>query len=376
MATPHPVETSPLTSLTTDETAPVLDQHRFDEATLSRYMAAHIEGFSPPLSVGQVRSGMSNPTFVLTDAAGQRYVLRKKPPGKLLLSAHAVDREFRIISALWQTDVPVARPYVLSQDPAVLGVDFYIVGFVEGRVFRGYALPELEPGERRAVYDTMLDTLAAIPRVDFRTLGLADYGRVGGYMGRQVRRWSQQYAASQTAELPAMDRLMAWLPEHLPDDEETTIAHGDFRLENLIFHPSQPRLLAVVDWELSTLGVPLSDLAYTCLPYHVPDDIRGDITGLDFASSGIPSEQEGVDRYCRRMGRPPVESWNFYVVFSLFRLAAIVQGVYKRALDGNASRLTATPAPRKPSPGAKNANNWRLRPGPWSSAASKLRRDP
>ena len=336
MATPQAVEISPLTSLTA-ETAPVLAQHRFDEAALTRYMTAHIEGFSPPLSVGQVRGGMSNPTFILTDGADRRYVLRKKPPGTLLPSAHAVDREFRIISALWQTAVPVARPYALCQDPAVLGVDFYIMDFVEGRVFRGYALPELEPDQRRAVYETMLDTLAAIHRVDFRALGLADYGRVGGYMGRQLRRWSQQYAASKTDELPAMERLMAWLPEHLPDDDEPTIAHGDFRLENLIFHPTEPRVLAVVDWELSTLGAPLSDLAYTCLPYHVPDDIRGDITGLDFATCGIPSEQEAVARYCRQMGRPQVEHWNFHVVFSLFRLAAIVQGVYKRALDGNAS---------------------------------------
>ena len=336
MATPQPVETSPLTSLTA-ETAPVLDQHRFDEAALTRYMAEHIETFSPPLAVGQVRGGMSNPTFILTDAAGRRYVLRKKPPGKLLPSAHAVDREFRIISALWQTEVPVAKPHVLCQDPSVLGVDFYIMDFVEGRVFRGYELPDLAPSERRAVYDTMIDTLAKIHRVDFRTVGLEGYGRVGGYMARQVRRWSKQYEASKTDELPAMERLMAWLPEHLPDDDETTIAHGDFRLENLLFHPTRPEVLAVVDWELSTLGAPLSDLAYNCLPYHVPDDIRGDITSLDFAAYGIPSEQDCVARYCRQMDRPAIENWNFYVVFSLFRLAAIVQGVYKRALDGNAS---------------------------------------
>lgn len=336
MTTTEPGETSPLTSLTT-ETAPVLDQHRFDEAALARYMGEHIEGFTAPLSVGQVRGGMSNPTFIMTDGAGRRYVLRKKPPGKLLPSAHAVDREFRIISALWNTEVPVAKPYVLCQDPSVLGVDFYIMDFVEGRVFRGYELPDLEPTERRAVYETMIDTLAKIHRVDFRAVGLEDYGRVGGYMARQVSRWSQQYEASKTGDLPAMDKLMTWLPEHLPNDEETTIAHGDFRLENLLFHPTEPRVLAVVDWELSTLGAPLSDLAYNCLPYHVPDDIRGDITSLDFARYGIPSEPECVTRYCEQMGRPPVKNWNFYVVFSLFRLAAIVQGVYKRALDGNAS---------------------------------------
>ena len=336
MATTEPVETKSLTSLTT-ETAPVLDQHRFDEATLERYMGEHVEGFTAPLSVGQVRGGMSNPTFILADGAGKRYVLRKKPPGKLLPSAHAVDREFRIISALWNTEVPVARPHVLCQDPSVLGVDFYIMDFVDGRVFRGYELPELTPEQRRAVYYAHIDVMAKLHQVDFRAVGLEDYGRIGGYMTRQVGRWSKQYEASKTGELPAMDKLMTWLPEHLPDDEETTIAHGDFRLENMLFHPTEPRILAVVDWELSTLGAPLSDLAYSCLPYHVPDDIRGDITHLDYASYGIPSEQDCVARYCQQTGRAEIENWNFYVVFSLFRLAAIVQGVYKRALDGNAS---------------------------------------
>ena len=209
--------------------------------------------------------------------------------------------------------------------------------FVDGRVFRGYELPDLEPTERRAVYETMIDTLAKIHQVDFRAVGLADYGRVGGYMARQISRWSKQYEASKTGELVAMERLIAWLPEHLPVDDETTIAHGDFRLENLLFHPTEPRVLAAVDWELSTLGTPLSDLAYNSLPYHVPDDIRGDITNLDDSSYGLPSEDECVARYCAQMDRPPIENWNFYVVFSLFRLAAIVQGVYKRALDGNAS---------------------------------------
>jgi aminoglycoside phosphotransferase (APT) family kinase protein len=209
--------------------------------------------------------------------------------------------------------------------------------FVDGRVFRGYELPELAPAERRAVYNAHIDIMAKLHQVDFRAIGLEDYGRVGGYMTRQVGRWSKQYEASKNGDLPAMNKLMAWLPEHLPEDEETTIAHGDFRLENMLFHPTEPRILAVVDWELSTLGAPLSDLAYSCLPYHVPDDIRGDITNLDYAGYGIPSEDECVARYCEQMGRPPIENWNFYVVFSLFRLAAIVQGVYKRALDGNAS---------------------------------------
>ena len=335
MTTSSP-ETASLLSLTTD-TAPVLEQHRFDEANLERYMKEHVAGFVSPFTVGQVRGGMSNPTFILSDGAGKRYVLRKKPPGKLLPSAHAVDREFRIISALWDTDVPVAKAYVLCQDPSIIGTDFYIMDFVDGRVFRGYELADLEPTERRAVYHAHIDVMATLHQVDFRAIGLEDYGRVGGYMTRQVGRWSKQYEASKTGDLPAMDKLMAWLPEHLPEDQETTIAHGDFRLENMLFHPTEPRILAVVDWELSTLGAPLSDLAYSSLPYHVPDDIRGDITNLDYTNYGIPSEEECVARYCEKTGRVGIENWNFYVVFSLFRLAAIVQGVYKRALDGNAS---------------------------------------
>jgi aminoglycoside phosphotransferase (APT) family kinase protein len=327
---------APTVSLTT-ETAPVLEQHRFDEAALARYMAEHIAGFTAPFAVGQVRGGMSNPTFILTDATGTRYVLRKKPPGTLLPSAHAVDREFRVISALWQTGVPVARPYVLCQDPSVIGTDFYLMDFVEGRIFRNLDLPDLPPAQRRAVYQTMIDVLATLHQIDFRAVGLEDYGRIGGYMTRQVRRWSKQYEASKTDDIPAMDKLMAWLPEHLPADDETTIVHGDYRLENMIFHPTEPRLLAVVDWELGTLGAPLSDLAYHCLPYHVPVDMRANLINLDSASYGIPSEAEYVARYCQQTGRGEIPAWQFYLVFSLFRLAAIVQGVYKRALDGIAS---------------------------------------
>jgi aminoglycoside phosphotransferase (APT) family kinase protein len=321
----------------TTETTPVLAQHRFDEVALARYMQAHMADFTPPLTVGQVRGGMSNPTFILTDGAGKRYVLRKKPPGKLLPSAHAVDREFRVIAALWQTAVPVARPYVLCQDPAVIGTDFYLMDFVEGRVLRNYTLPDMTPRQRREIYQAMVEVLAALHRIDFHAVGLADYGRIGGYMTRQLRRWIQQYEASKTSDIAAMERLMTWLPAHLPDDTETTIVHGDFRLENMIFHPTEPRVLAVVDWELSTLGAPLSDLAYNCLPYYVPDEWRGDITALDFASYGIPSEDEYVAYYCQRSGRNAVPEWTFYIVFALVRLAAIVQGVYKRGLDGNAS---------------------------------------
>lgn len=323
-------------TLTTDTIA-VLPQHRFDESRLTQYLQTHIAGFTPPLSVTQTQGGMSNPTFILTDRAGKRYVMRKKPPGKLLPSAHAVDREFRVISALAQTGVPVAKAYVLCQDSSIVGTDFYIMDFVDGRVLRVQTLPGLPRSERRQIYEAMVDTLAKLHSIDFRAVGLEDYGRVGGYLARQVSRWSQQYEASKTDDLPAMDRLMKWLPNHIPDDSETTIAHGDFRLENLIFHPTEPRVLAVIDWELSTLGAPLSDLAYNCIPYYVADPTRGDITNLDTATSGIPSEEEQVARYAAQSGRKQISDWKFYMVLSLFRLAAISQGVYKRGLEGNAA---------------------------------------
>jgi aminoglycoside phosphotransferase (APT) family kinase protein len=326
---------APAISLTT-QVEPVLPQHRFDEARLARFMAAEIEGFRPPLAVAQFQGGMSNPTFLLVDGNDRRYVLRKKPPGVLLPSAHAVEREFKVISALASSDVAVAGTYALSEDASVIGQSFYIMEHVEGRVFRNYTLPNCTRTERAAIYDAMNEVLARLHRLDYAALGLADYGRAGGYAARQIARWSKQYAASQTDDVPAMTALMRWLPAHVPADDETTIVHGDYRLENMIWHPSEPRILAVVDWELSTLGHPLADLAYNCLPWHVPDARRGDLTRLDPAS-GIPNETEYVAAYCRRTGRGDIPHWTFYLVLSLFRLAAIAQGVYKRGLDGNVS---------------------------------------
>ncbi len=318
------------------EAVPVLEKHRFDEAALSRFMAANVEGYTPPLEIGQSMGGMSNPTFILKDGNGARYVMRKKPPGELLPSAHAVDREFRVIEALGQTDVPVAKAYALCEDESVIGQIFYIMEFMDGRVFRDMSLPELAPADRTAIYDAMNDALAKLHTVDFEAVGLADYGRVGGYIARQVSRWSKQYASSKTEDIAAMDKLMAWLPENIPDDSLTTVAHGDFRLENIIFHPTEPTVLAVVDWELGTLGNPLSDLAYNCLPYVWPDEGRGDLIGIDFANYGIPSEDDYVAAYCKRTGRDGVDDWTFYIVLSLFRISAIIQGVYYRGLQGNA----------------------------------------
>ena len=321
----------------TDQVIPVLEQHRFDTAPLVAWMEAHTEGFAAPLKIAQFQGGMSNPTFLLTDSNGTRYVLRKKPPGELLPSAHAVDREHKITSALGETPVPVVRTLALCEDTSIVGTEFFLMDHADGRVFHDPSLPESTPEERAAIYDSMIATLAALHQVNFKTVGLGNYGRVGGYMGRQVARWSKQYEASKTDNLAEMDKLMVWLPENMPDDSETTIVHGDFRLENLIISHNAPDVTAVLDWELSTLGHPLSDLAYNCLPYHWPEESFGDMRGLDTSLPGIPSEEDYVAAYRRLTNRDEIDNWTFYLVLSLFRLAAIIQGVYYRGLQGNAS---------------------------------------
>ncbi len=342
----------------TDQVVPVLDQHRFDTEPLVDWLGANVDGFRGPIEIAQFQGGMSNPTFLITDAGGARYVLRKKPPGELLPSAHAVDREHRITTALAGTPVPVVRTLGLCDDTAVVGTEFFLMEHAAGRVFHDPSLPDLTPEDRAAVYESMGETLAALHQVDFSAVGLDDYGRVGGYMGRQVRRWSQQYEASKTDELPDMDQLMAWLPANMPDDSETTVVHGDFRLENMIVHPDEPRVIAVLDWELSTLGHPLSDLAYNCLPYHWPQESFGDMRGLDPSTPGIPTEADYVARYCERTGRGKIENWTFYLVLSLFRLAAIIQGVYYRGLQGNAASPEALQRGDLPRQLARNA--WEL----------------
>ena len=320
----------------TNAIVPVRDEHRFDEAALARYMTANVEGCRGPFEIGQCMGGMSNPTFVVRDADSRRYVLRKKPPGELLPSAHAVDREFRVIRALAETDVPVAKAYALCEDDSIIGQMFYVMEFVDGRIVNDLALPDQSPAERTAIYDAMGDAMARLHRVDFSAVGLDDYGREGGYMARQVSRWTKQYRASETERIEAMENLIGWLPKNMPADDETTIVHGDFRMQNLILHPTEPRVLAIVDWELGTLGNPLSDLAYNSLPYHIQDPNRGDIIDLDDAY-GIPDEAAYIGAYCRRTGRGEIENWHFYLVLSLFRFAAIVQGVYYRGIQGNAS---------------------------------------
>jgi aminoglycoside phosphotransferase (APT) family kinase protein len=316
---------------------PPLANHRFDEARLAEYLSAEMEGFAGPLVVRQFQGGQSNPTYHLGTPGGE-YVLRKKPPGVLLPSAHAVDREYAVQSALAGSAVPVAPMRLLCRDESVIGTMFYVMDHVRGRVFADRTLRGVPPADRAAMYDDMNRVMAALHQVDWQAAGLTGFGRPQAYVARQIDRWSRQYIAANTGDVPDMDRLMEWLPRHLPAGDETAIAHGDFRLGNLIFHPSEPRVLAVLDWELSTLGHPLADLAYNCIPWRLPVAIEG-LVGAD--SPGIPGEAEYVAAYCRRTGRAGVPDLDFFIVFSLFRWAAIAAGVYRRALDGNAADARA-----------------------------------
>jgi aminoglycoside phosphotransferase (APT) family kinase protein len=326
-------------------------QHDFDTARLNAWMQNHIAGFAGPIEVRQFAGGQSNPTFLVQSPA-HRYVLRRKPPGKLLPSAHAVDREFRVLAALKDSPVPVARVHALCEDPEVIGSAFYVMDYVEGRIFWDAMLPETEPQERRGIYMEMVRVLAALHSVDYNAVGLSDYGKPGQYVERQVARWTQQYRASATEKIDAMERLIEWLPQHIPSDEQTSIVHGDFRLDNTIFHPTEARILAVLDWELSTLGHPLVDLAYYCLRFHLPvAEFRG-LGGVDAASHLIPSEAESVAEYCRLRDIAPVaqQDWTYYLAFCMFRLTGILQGVLARALQGNASSATALQAGRRARP--------------------------
>jgi aminoglycoside phosphotransferase (APT) family kinase protein len=326
-------------------------QHSFDTQRLHAWMQGHIAGFSGPIDVQQFAGGQSNPTF-LVQSPGHRYVLRRKPPGKLLPSAHAVDREFRVLAALEGTPVPVAHVHALCEDPDVIGSAFYVMDYVEGRIFWDALLPEVPAPQRRAVYGEMVRVLAALHSVDYAAVGLGDFGKPGHYVERQVSRWTQQYRASETEKLESMERLIEWLPKHIPDDEQTSIVHGDFRLDNTIFHPTEPRILAVLDWELSTLGHPLVDFAYYCLRFHLPvAEFRG-LGGVDPESHSLPTEAEAVAQYCRLRGIAPVpaQDWAYYQAFCMFRLAGILQGVLARALQGNASSATALQAGRRARP--------------------------
>jgi aminoglycoside phosphotransferase (APT) family kinase protein len=323
------------TTLTSD-TIPVRESHRFDVDALERYLAPRIPGFHGPVRVSQFQGGQSNPTYRLS-AAGHEYVLRRKPPGKLLPSAHAVDREYRILTALGQTEVPVPKTWVLCDDPDVIGTVFYVMDWVAGRIMVDPLLPGCTPAERTAIYDSMSAVLSRLHRQDWKALGLSDFGKPGSYFTRQIHRWTQQYRASETERIESMERLMAWLPEHIPSGDDTTVVHGDFRLGNVIMHPTEPRVLAVLDWELATLGHPLADLGYNAMPYHLRPDILGGVLGEDLKVLGIPTEEEYLAAYCRRTGRSGIPDWSFCVAFSMFRLAAIAQGIMGRVIAGTAN---------------------------------------
>jgi aminoglycoside phosphotransferase (APT) family kinase protein len=317
-------------------------QHRIDLGVLDAYLNRSVEGYCGPLSVRPLTGGQSNPTFLLQAGSGQ-YVLRKRPAGDLLPSAHAVDREHRVMSALQDTDVPVPRTLCLCEDNDVLGTPFYVMAHVEGRVLWDPRLPGFAARERAAIFDEMNRVIAALHLVDPVTVKLSDYGRSGGYVQRQIARWSKQYLAAQTQRIDAMHRLIEWLPHHAPPESGTGLVHGDFRMDNLIFHPTEPRVVAVLDWELSTLGDPLVDFAYHMLPWYMrADEFRG-MAGEDLPALGIPAAESYRVRYCERMGRAPISdaAWEFYVVFNMFRLAAIFQGIAKRAQDGTAASANA-----------------------------------
>jgi aminoglycoside phosphotransferase (APT) family kinase protein len=322
-------------------TSAVRDAHRFDEAALSRWMTAHVEDYQAPLRVEQFNGGQSNPTYKLITPS-KSYVLRRKPPGTLLKGAHAIEREARVLESLEKAGFPVAHVFGVCTDDGVIGTWFYVMELVEGRIFWDATLPEIAREERRAYYDAMNETIARLHAVDFMSIGLGNYGRKENYLERQIARWSNQYfedaAAGRNAD---MDRLIGWLTTHLPSGDDTSLVHGDFRIDNMIFDPVKPRVLAVLDWELSTLGHPLADFAYHAMMYHMPAHIVAGLAGADLAGLDIPSEADYVQSYCLRTGRLNIPDYSFYIAFNFFRMAAIFHGIKGRVIRGTASSSQA-----------------------------------
>ena len=341
-------------------TKAVSARHQFDVAALDAYLRRHVEGYPDgELTVEQFKGGQSNPTFKL-GIGGRHYVLRTKPApaAKLLPSAHAIEREYRVMDALSKNGFPAARQYALCTDEGIIGRAFYVMEFVEGRVLWDQALPGMTPAERAAIYDELNRVIAQLHTVDYAAIGLADYGKPGNYFARQIERWGKQYLASQTETIAAMDQLIAWLPDNIPpgdeDGKNAAIVHGDFRLDNMLFHPTEPRILAVLDWELSTLGHPFADFSYHCMSWHIePGQFRG-IAGLDLPALGIPTQQEYIARYAERTGKTiRLEDFNFYLAFNMFRLASIMQGIMKRYVDGTAASAQALESGRMARPMAE-----------------------
>lgn len=309
---------------------------KFDEAGLAAFMTANVEGFQTPIAIKKFKGGQSNPTYLLT-TPNKKYVLRRKPPGKLLPSAHAVEREYKVITALEAQGFPAPKTFALCEDPDIIGTPFFIMDFVEGRIFWDSSLPEVTKEERAPLYFALVDTLADLHLIDYQAAGLGDYGKPGNYFERQIGRWSKQYVAAETQKIKEMNALIDWLPTAIPNDNAVSIVHGDFRFDNAIMHPTKPKTLAVLDWELSTLGHPLADFTYFLMAWHFPRSVRGGLSGLDIAALGIPTLEEIVAHYSTRTGRDGVADLDFCLSYNMFRLASIAQGVYARALQGNAS---------------------------------------
>jgi aminoglycoside phosphotransferase (APT) family kinase protein len=345
-------------------TKPVSERQKFDTDALHAYMLQHVEGFSGDISLEQFKGGQSNPTFKVT-ADGRSYVVRTKPgpAAKLLASAHAIDREFRVMDALNKVGFPAARQYALCTDESVIGRAFYVMEFVAGRVLWDQALPGMTPTERAEIYDELNRVISQLHRVDYKAIGLESFGKPGNYFSRQIERWIKQYKASETEKIDAMDKLIEWLPDNIPPGDDTSIVHGDFRLDNMIFHPTEPRILAVLDWELSTLGHPLADFSYHCMSWHItPGQFRG-IAGLDIQALGIPSQDEYIAKYCERTGKTiRKEDFNFYLAYNMFRLAGILQGIMKRYVEGTAASEQALKAGQAARPMAEMG---------WSYASGK-----
>ena len=323
-----------------------------DIASLNEYLQANVDGYNGPLTLKQFKGGQSNPTYLLNASSGE-YVMRRKPSGKLLKSAHAVDREYRVMSALHSAGFPVPRTYVLCVDESVIGTMFFVMEYVEGRIFWDLDLRDCARDERTAIYDQVNQTLARLHNFDWTSLGIDDFGKPGNYFSRQISRWSGQYAASETSKIPEMDRLIEWLPENIPGDESSSVVHGDFRLDNMVIHPTEPRILAVLDWELSTIGHPLGDFTYHLMAWQIPDFGIGSsgLQGKDLNALGIPGEDEYIAAYCERTGRPEgISNRDFYSAYNFFRIAAILQGIAGRVRDGTAASTYAERAARAVAP--------------------------
>ncbi|MBI1361725.1 MAG: phosphotransferase [Alphaproteobacteria bacterium] len=338
-------------------TKAVADTHKFDEAALDRWLKANVEGYAGPLEVRQFKGGQSNPTYQLI-TPNKKYVMRRKPPGKLLPSAHAVDREFRVISALYPTGFPVARPYGLCEDDSVIGTMFYVMDMVEGRILWDATLPEYDPPMRRKIFDAKLSTFAALHNTDWRRIGLEGFGKEGDYIARQIHRWTKQYQMSETTKIPEMDKLIEWLPKNIPPGERTTIVHGDYRIDNMVLHPTEPKVIAVLDWELSTLGDPLADFTYHLMQWKMPssDPARPSLAQVeDKEARGIPTIDQYVARYCELTGRDGLPELDYYFAYNAFRLAGILQGIVGRVRDGTASNAMAAQNEGRVAPLAKFA---------------------